>query len=298
MASDPASAEIARSLVTLGYLNAVDVASAVKVTRAVTRFQRHAARKYRMPQPDAGGGELFAGRINGESDPLTLAEVRKWIARKWQIPIGRFRVRSLNVATNPVSLREDAAAAWEQIVKAADAQGATLGGLYGDSARPVRPTAKVGSSRYSFHYCGRAVDICQDFTKSKDHRYYVAQDTQGPTQYWRIHCKTDKQDGSQGALIREKTVKWYSFQEKVERWLPEGRYVDLTALIESTGTFERIKAQSGWQSAYNKAEWWHFQYKLDKQATFLDEMELIGYSEDRLRSCGWNSDQMLDHAPG
>ncbi|HEX3695077.1 MAG TPA: hypothetical protein VH374_06765 [Polyangia bacterium] len=180
----------------------------------------------------------------------------------------------------------------------ADVQGATLHGLYGDSARPVRPTAKVGSSHYSFHYCGRAVDISQDFTKSKDHRYYVAQDPQGSTQYWKIYCKTDKQDGSQGSLIRKNMVKWYSFQEKTDHWLPEGQYVDLTALIQSTGTFERIKAQSGWQSVYNKAEWWHFQYKLDKQVTFLDEMELIGYSEAKLRSCGWTSDQMLDHAPG
>jgi hypothetical protein len=80
--------------------------------------------------------------------------------------------------------------------------------------------------------------------------------------------------------------------------LPEGYYIDLTALIESTGKFERIKAQSGWQGSYNKAEWWHFQYKLDKQATFLDEMELIGYSEQKLRSCGWQSDALLDHAPG
>jgi len=55
---------------------------------------------------------------------------------------------------------------------------------------------------------------------------------------------------------------------------------------------------TGWEADYNKAEWWHFQYKPDKQATFLDEMELIGYTEQRLRLCGWPTDEMLDHAPG
>jgi hypothetical protein len=298
MASNEIAAEIGSGLATIGYLSAADAANATKLERAVKRFQRHAARKYRMPPPDASGGELFTGQPTGARDEATLREVKKWLDRKWKVPIGRFRVRALSVATNPVSLREDAATAWEQIVKLADAQGATLHGKYGDSARPVRPTAKVGTSPHSFHYCARAVDICQDFTKNPDRRYWVAQDPQGGTQYWRIYCKTDKPDGSQGTLIRKNTVKWYSFSESMERWLAEGYYVDLTALIESTGTFERIKSQAGWQSVYNKSEWWHFQYKLDKQATFLDEMELIGYSEAKLRSCGWTTDKLLDAAPG
>jgi hypothetical protein len=61
---------------------------------------------------------------------------------------------------------------------------------------------------------------------------------------------------------------------------------------------ERIKAQAGWEKVYNKAEWWHSQYRLDKQATFLDEMELIGKGEQELRRCGWATDEMLGHAPG
>lgn len=40
------------------------------------------------------------------------------------------------------------------------------------------------------------------------------------------------------------------------------------------------------------------QYKLEKQATFLDEMELIGYTEAKLKAAGWTTPQMLDHAPG
>ncbi|MDB4987872.1 MAG: peptidoglycan-binding protein [Myxococcaceae bacterium] len=80
--------------------------------------------------------------------------------------------------------------------------------------------------------------------------------------------------------------------------MPEGYYVDLTQLIESSQKFERIPAQNGWQGVYNKTEWWHFQYKLEKQPTFLDEMELVGYSEAKLKAAGWASTEMLDHAPG
>jgi hypothetical protein len=48
---------------------------------------------------------------------------------------------------------------------------------------------------------------------------------------------------------------------------------------------------------YNRLKWWHFQFKHDKQPTFLDEMELIGYTEGFLAKTGW-PDEMLDHAPG
>jgi hypothetical protein len=238
MATAAPSKDSISALVTTGYLGAGDVADVAKVTRAITRFQRHAARGYRVPQPDAGGGDLFGGKATGICDAATAAELKKWIDHK------------------------------------------------------------VGSSRYSFHYCARAVDISQDFTLSKNHRYFIVNEPVGAGQFWRIYCKTDKQDGSQGSLIRKGVLKHQQFKPVADLPLPEGYYVDLTALIESTGKFERIKAQGGWQSSYNKAEWWHFQYKLDKQATFLDEMELIGYSERKLQSCGWQSPTLLDHAPG
>jgi hypothetical protein len=101
------------------------------------------------------------------------------VQKKWVLPIGRFHVTTLNVGgPKRVQLRQDAAMAWSGIVALAARQGATLGGKYGDSARPVRPSAKIGTSRHSFHYCARAVDISQDFTKTADHRYFV--DLTGP----------------------------------------------------------------------------------------------------------------------
>ena len=295
--SPVALGELLLDLVTLGYLAATDTNNHPKITRAITRFQRHAARTYRMPQPDVA--PTFLHPADGICDQATADESRLWIQKKWRLPLGRFHLTSIrNVATNQIRLRDDAAVAWSLIVNRAQGKGATLGGTYGDSARAIRPTAKVGASHYSFHYSGRAVDIAQEFTLSANHRYYIAQDPQGPHMFWRIWCKTDQQDGSQGLKISKHTKHWYDFGSATQSWIPEGYYVDLTDLIESTNQFERIHAQSGWQGAYNKAEWWHFQYFLDTQGTFLDEMELIGVDEAHLRSCGWNTDAMLDHAPG
>lgn len=289
--------ELLQDLVTIGYLAQADTNNHAKVTRAIQRFQRHAARAYRMPQPDAAPTLKHA--VDGICDAVTTAEIRLWIQKKWRLPLGRFQISTLrNIGTKAIDLRADAAVAWSSIVGLATTKGATLGGEYGDSTRAIRPTTKVGASLHSFHYCGRAVDISQDFTVTANHRYYIVMEPRGPDTLWRIWCKTDKQDGSQGTQIRKHTKKWYDFKPATHNWMPEGYYVDLTDIIESTGKFERIHAQSGWQGSYNKMEWWHFQYKLDKQPTFLDEMELIGVDEARLRSCGWTTDAMLDHAPG
>ena len=46
-----------------------------------------------------------------------------------------------------------------------------------------------------------------------------------------------------------------------------------------------------------KQEWWHFYYATDVQETFLDEMELVGYSADTLKKAGW-TDADLDKPPG
>lgn len=92
----PISSEMIQALVTIGYLQAIDVQNPKRVSRAVLRFQRHAARAYRMPQPDAGGADLFGGQANGVCDPLTEVNIRKWLQRKWVVPVGRFPLRVLS----------------------------------------------------------------------------------------------------------------------------------------------------------------------------------------------------------
>jgi len=213
-----------QALMTLGYLSPEDGMDHARVVRAIKRFQRHAARPYRMPQPDAAGHELFHGHPTGVCDAPTTTEIFKWVERKWRVPVGRFPLHTVHCGSGVVRLRPDAAAAWERIVGLADARGATLQGVYGDSARAVRPTSKIGTSRYSFHYCARAVDIPQEYTGSHDHRYFVCQDAGGGHQFWRIFCRTRKQDGTQGKHFKKGHVKHYSFSEHKDHPIPEGYY--------------------------------------------------------------------------
>jgi peptidoglycan hydrolase-like protein with peptidoglycan-binding domain len=291
--------QLQTDLIALGYLGGkADGGYGPGTTRALLRFQRHAARRYRMPQPDAAAAETFQGVADGTCDATTAQEVRKWIDNGWKLPLDRFALTAVSAPNAVGKLRSDAAAAWTEIVRLVTSKGGTLAGPYGDTARAVRPTSKVGTSRYSFHYCGRAVDISQALGGGANQRYFIAKESSGASTMWRIYCKTDKQDGAQGVLIRKDTVTCYAFHNWTEYKLKEGYYFDMTAVIESTGKFERIPAQGGWNGSYNKTEWWHFQYKLDKQPTFLDEMELIGYTEAKLKAAGWSSPQLLDHAPG
>lgn len=290
--------QMQRDLIALGYLPAKDEHRdgyfGPQTRRAVARFQRHARRPYRMPQPDATVGERFTGQETGECDHSTALELRKWLAKGHKVPVGRFPI----VPVTGGALRQDAAAAWTAIIAAAEAQGATLAAPYGDTTRALRLNSKAGTSRYSFHYCGRAVDINQELGGGKHQRYFIVREPVGDRTYWRLYCTTTHTSGAHIKTLTKDQLKQYTLFNHKESSIPAGRYVDLTALIDSSGLFERIPAQPGWEHVYDKAEWWHFQYTFDRQATFQDEMELIGYTEAQLRAAGWSDDDMLDHKPG
>jgi peptidoglycan hydrolase-like protein with peptidoglycan-binding domain len=289
-------------LVTLGYgkSGSADGFYGGGTKRAVLRFQRHAGRVYRMigaskTAADVAAKDVFSHTQDGICDQDTAKEIRKWITNGWVNPVGRFPKTSLSTSGK---LREDAAKAFETVLTAVNAAGGTLVGPYGDTIRPLAKTSKAGASNYSFHYSGRAVDINQELAGGKTQRYYVAKDASGSDMFWRIWCRTDKQDATQGTEKKKGDVKCWDFSGGKEYDIKAGYYFDLTATITSGGTFERIKAHSDWTTNYNGSEWWHFQYTVDKQATFEDELELVGFTEQQIRDAGWSTDAELDHAPG
>lgn len=291
MADLPAEQKSAlTALIDFGYISKGKKLDTIdpEIKRAITRFQRHAARPYRLPQDTA---DVFFGTASGTLDAPTLAEIEKWKKNKWTLPLGRFPLVRL---AQGGKLRSDAAAAWSAIVAKATAAGGTLEGPYGDTTRSYDFKAGPGASRYSFHYAGRAVDISQVLAGGRNQRYYVEKELQGAHVFWRIWCKTD---AGKGAAVKAKEKTYYDFYSKKELAMPAGNYVDLTQLIMADGKFERIRAQSGWESNGKKLEWWHFQYCVDKQATIQDEIELMGVSEAQLKQAGWTF-QDMDHAPG
>jgi hypothetical protein len=289
-------------LVTLGYMKSTspDGYYGGGSKRSLLRFQRHAGRVYRLigaskAADDVKAADVFSHAQDGICDQDTAKEVRKWIDKGWVNPVGRFKKTNLSTSG---AMREDAATAWETILTAVNAAGATLEGPYDSAPRSLVKSSKDGASNFSFHYAGRAVDINQELGGGKKQRYWIAKDASGSDLYWRLWCRTDKQDGTQGTQKKKGDVKCWDFSGGKEYDIKPGYYVDLTDLITSGGTFERIKAHSNWATNYNGTEWWHFQYVPDKQATFEDELELFGYTEQQIKDAGWSTDAELDHAPG
>ena len=181
------------------------------------------------------------------------------------------------------------AQAWLDLAARIKELGGTIDGPYGDTKRPLMTAISAGASKFSFHVCGRAVDLNQG-----QKRYFIAREPRAGQDFWRIYCRTADQTGAQG---RKFDASFYAFATHRDRPLPPGYYLDLTAEIERAGLFEPIHAQQGWEQNSRKAEWWHFQWLPQKQATFQDECELIGITEAQLRASGYN-DADLDHPPG
>lgn len=340
--------QVQKDLIALKYLpekdnKGVDMADGYygrSTARAIRRFQRHAARVYRMDGAgtvqDVAEADVFGGGETGICDPDTATEIRKWIDKTWVNPVGRFKLVDIKGEAG-AKMRPDAAAAWEKIMADVEAKGGNLKGPYGNTFRSLDAGGgAAGSSKWSVHHSGRAVDINQGNKK-------IVKDPSGGKMFWRIFQKTSKQDGTQGTKIAKGTHKVYDHRSDTESDIPEAFYIELTAEIQAGGEFTRISAQSSWEdrkpwkdaqaklkaveadpastdedkkkakeaesaayrSLYNKQEWWHFQYSKDMQPTFIDELELIGFSEPEVRkvkdkngNLKWPNDADLDHAPG
>jgi hypothetical protein len=273
-------------LLTLGYLPAGD-------PRALTRFQRHARRAYRMTAAGVSLLEtpVYNGPVDGVPGPAALDEIARWVGRGYRLPLGYFKMAGVGSDIGTWGrLRADAAAAWNALIASIRQIGGTIDGPYGDTKRPIMTTISAGASKYSFHICGRAVDLNQG-----NSAYFVAREPQAAETWWRIYCKTDDQSGARGQRFAGVTI--HNFYTGLETALPDGYYLDLTAEIERGGLFERIRAQDGWERDERQCEWWHFQWVPDKQATFQDECELAGIPEAPLRAAGY-SNADLDHTPG
>lgn len=298
---DPKVKAVQADLITLGFLpkGADDGKLGDQTARAIKHFQRRASTVYRMlvdldTADDVSAAEIFKGAVTGVADKGTLAEIAKWIGKKWKLPLGRFKFAKIANG----QLREDVATEWTKLAALIKAKGGTIDGPYGDTKRRLGKATKVGASNFSFHIVGRAIDLRQELNNLPARTYQVAKDVAAGDGWWKIYCKTDKQDGTQGKAYKKDEIKCWEFFDKKEYSLPAGTYyLDLTNEIESGGKFECIKAQGGWNTTYNQTEWWHFQYTPDKQATFQDECELVGYSEKDLKDAGYSKDDM-DRRPG
>jgi hypothetical protein len=271
-------------LTTLGYSF-----GAGSPARALARFQSRALTAYRKTAAGESVSEtpVYTGPADGIAHPQTLTEIARWLSRDYRAPLGYFALSEIG---NWGRLRSDVAAAWLALMPQIELLGGSIAGPYGDTTRPLMKTISPGASKYSFHICGRAVDLNQG-----NRAYFPSLETQGSQTLWRIWCRCADQSGAQGSRVSG--AESYQFLTHTAVPLADGYYFDLTGAIENSGCFERIPAQDGWQREYQASEWWHFQWVPEKQKTFQDECELIGITGQDLRNGGY-SDADLDHEPG
>jgi hypothetical protein len=328
--------KLQRVLIHLGYLEPGSDTGVMDAgtSRAMIRFKRHARRAYRRNSRTGAFEDLrpemrFQGPVDDRLDEWTLLEIRQWVERGWDLPVGRYRFLSLTegeARPNPryrwSILREDVARNWRGLMQEIRGRGASVDGPYGDTRRKIGMNQPDGASPRSFHIPGRAIDLNQSLARpDRFQRYFIVPEQSQGRMFWRILCRTDKQDGSQGRYFAEGAYLCWNYVPRVV-WmrrlklktaepgvlpeqavqmgryrLPAGYYLDLTECLETAGHFERIPALSGWETNYRRTEWWHYHYAVDKQDTFLDECELVGITEQRLLAAGYTRAD-LDRRPG
>ena len=124
-------------------------------------------------------------------------------------------------------------------------------------------TTKQGASNRSRHKCGDAFDYNQ-----ADRRFVLVKEPRGGRMYWRTYLLCAKQDGSQGESLRIQNEQLLApVQGSAPRY-----YYDFTSAAEALG-WQRIRAQVGYQTVYNKKEFWHYQniegYSFDEALELL-----------------------------
>ncbi len=294
---------VQRDLITLGYLKAGadDGNFGPGMDRAIRRFQRHAKRSFRFANNIRMDGVPWVGTVTGICDASTGREIQSWVTKKQRLPVGVYSLVDIDGGM----LRNDVAKLWQTAIDDVKKKGGTLlpaAGTkhkYSDTIRHAKNGFKHtgGNSKRSLHYTGRAIDLSMDPAGGKGQIWWTIKEDVGSETFWRLLCKTEQQDGSQGTKVEAKSKKYYElYHNEGLRNMPAGYYMDLTDELSSHG-FDRIPSQAGWESTPKKQEWWHFHYAVDLQETFLDEMELIGVTEDVLKKAGWTEEDM-DKKPG
>lgn len=173
-----------------------------------------------------------------------------------------------------LSLRSDVAAKYRTVYEQLHAQGGLMtssGGL-----RSLQTNVTRSRSATSFHYLGRAFDlhIYSGMLDPKLDAYVVSREA--PRQY-RVFARCSKQNNPKAKLPPEIEVpKVVTYKQRTKGVTVKGRFVDLTALLESHG-FKPIMARRRFEEGASMmgAEWWHFQDEtglVEGQSTFGFEL--------------------------
>jgi TolB protein len=148
-----------------------------------------------------------------------------------------------------------------------DASGYDFLGVLNDAWRGLdHPFGKL----LSWHKTGRAFDVRDWHAPGGQRSLFIAREVIGGLTYFRLYLRAARQDGSQGAPIRQSL--WETEGRRANPELaraggqahapPDGYFVDFTDLAERAG-WTRIPAltppDGDWQARYLDLEFWHYE---------------------------------------
>jgi hypothetical protein len=131
--------------------------------------------------------------------------------------------------------------------------GADMGTGFGDTTRGLAAgTKKEGADNFSWHKSGRAVDFNQGL------KWLIMKDPSAENMFFRLYLEAN----AAGALSTY--AKTFTADDKANVHhngaggdITKKTFVDVTAILSAHG-FQRIPAHTGWETSYNKREWWHY----------------------------------------
>jgi hypothetical protein len=148
-----------------------------------------------------------------------------------------------------------------------DASGYDFLGVLNDAWRGLdHPFGKL----LSWHKTGRAFDVRDWYAPGGQRSLFIAREVIGGLSYFRLYLRAARQDGSQGAPIRQSL--WETEGRLADPELaraggqaqapPAGYFVDFTDLAERAG-WTRIPAltppDGDWRARYLDLEFWHYE---------------------------------------
>jgi hypothetical protein len=112
-------------------------------------------------------------------------------------------------------------------------------------------TTKPGASNFSWHKTGRAIDINQN------HRWLITKEPGADGMRFRLYLEQAEGDAGPGTTFRKEDNPAFLSNPYGNKVYGKS-FVDVTQALEEHG-FSRISAQAGWERAYDKREWWHYE---------------------------------------
>jgi TolB protein len=150
-------------------------------------------------------------------------------------------------------------------------------GELSDAARDV--ASYTDTSQYaSWHKSGRAIDTLFDYYLGEQLAHEIVREDYSGETYWRVLLRCVDQSGRCGRPVVANP--WnYSARARtqvapqqggIEKSIPNGYYVDMTALAREFG-WDRISSyddeEYGWTWHFLAFEYWHYQKRLEDNST-------------------------------